>query len=66
MANVIAELRVQQLDDGNVTVAGPLVDKTFCYGMLERAKDAIREFDPSKQPSVIIPVNGGMGRIPHG
>lgn len=31
----------------NVAVRGPIHDKMLCYAMLERAKDAIREHDPS-------------------
>lgn len=30
-----------------VRVAGPVQDKMLCYGMLEMAKDAVREFKPS-------------------
>lgn len=29
--------------DGSVSVNGPINDKVICYGMLEAAKDAIRE-----------------------
>ena len=29
-----------------VEVHGPIADKVLCYGMLEMAKDAIREFKP--------------------
>lgn len=29
-----------------VEVHGPIADKVLCYGMLEMAKDAIRDFKP--------------------
>lgn len=41
------------VEDGKVAVNGPIKDKVLCYGLLEQAKDLIREFDPSKK---IIPV----------
>mgnify|MGYP001616821637 CR=1 FL=1 len=47
---------------GNVNVTGPLQDKILCYGMLERAKDAIRDYKPESQqlviPQMIPPKNG--------
>jgi hypothetical protein len=33
--------------DGSVTAAGPIDQKLMCYGMLELAKDAIRDFKPA-------------------
>jgi hypothetical protein len=36
-----------------VGVSGPIGDKTLCYGMLESAKDAIREHCAAAKPSVI-------------
>ena len=30
--------------DGKVGVGGPINDKLLCYGLLESAKDAIRDF----------------------
>jgi hypothetical protein len=37
--------------DGSVGIMGPISNKMLCYGMLEMAKDAIREF---KQPEAIV------------
>ena len=43
----------------HVRVTGPLGDKLTCYGLLELARDKIREFQP---PAIIpvaqFPVNG--------
>lgn len=46
------ELRIVVWSDGNVQVAGPVQDKIACYGALERAKDAVRAWEP---PKVILP-----------
>jgi hypothetical protein len=40
-------------------VVGPLADKVLCYGMIEAAKDIIREFKtPTIGPASAIPANG--------
>lgn len=48
---------------GQVQVAGPIDNKLLCYGILERAKDAIRDFNPAKQGIVLagnrFSLNGG-------
>lgn len=41
----------------SVNVNGPIQNRTLCYGMLERAKDAIRAFDPSKATGLVVPQN---------
>ena len=41
------------LATGQVQLQGPLHDKIICYGMLERAKDLVREFDVKKQGLVV-------------
>jgi hypothetical protein len=40
--------------EGNVSVFGPIQDKLFCYGLLEIAKDVIRDYGAKKSP-IIIP-----------
>ena len=50
---IIAELPrliITIQDDGSVGVTGPLNNKLLCYGILEAAKDAIKNY----QPSVLI------------
>ena len=57
------------LDQGRVNVNGPLGDKVFCYGLLEAAKDAIRDYQAPVASGLVIPgisippglVNGGKG-----
>jgi hypothetical protein len=44
--------------DGNVNVQGPIENKLLCYGLLEAAKDAIRNFDPARKPGLLLPRMG--------
>lgn len=49
----LVALQIILTSDGKVKVVGPLlVDKTGSYGLLEMAKDAVREFH---QPKIIKP-----------
>lgn len=52
---------------GQLQVGGPINDKILCYGLLERAKDMVRDFDATKAASspIIIAnrianLNGGV------
>jgi hypothetical protein len=45
-----------------VSVSGPIDGKTLCYGMLEAAKDAIREHC-AKQASGIIQASPQMAAV---
>lgn len=58
-------LVVEMLPDGRVTVSGPIDNKLLCYGLLESAKDAIREFQLNQkliQPVALVPRLGPNGR----
>lgn len=37
-----------------IGVEGPVNDKTLCYGMLESAKDAIREHCAKNQAGIVL------------
>lgn len=39
-----AKLTITQRADGSVYVEGPIKNLLLCYGMLECAKDAVRDF----------------------
>lgn len=41
------QLVITMTPDGQVQVSGPLQNKVLCYGMLESARDAIRDFKPN-------------------
>ena len=60
-ATDVIELLVQLLPNGSVQVTGPIGNRALCYGILEAAKDAIRNYVVPKDQPVIIPVT----RFPH-
>jgi hypothetical protein len=43
MANEVFTMTIRVHDDGTVSLSGPLDNKTLCYGLLEAAKDAVRD-----------------------
>lgn len=49
------KLVIEILPDGRLNVNGPIENKMLCYGMLELAKDAIRDH-AEKNRSMIVPV----------
>lgn len=50
-------IQIILMSDGQIKVVGPLLgDKTACYGLLELAKDAIRELHTPK----ITKPSGGL------
>jgi hypothetical protein len=57
---VLMEIVVRMDPQGNVRVDGPLGNKALCYGMLEAAKDAIREWRP---PEIVVPDGGTAGQL---
>ena len=63
------QLVIQLTPTGQVSVSGPIANRTLCYGMLEMARDAIHAYDPAKQmeqPSIVLaramPNLNGNGR----
>lgn len=44
-----------------IGVSGPINDKTLCYGMLESAKDAIREHCAKSASGIIAAPAGALG-----
>ena len=53
---------IELLPNGQIQVSGPIENKIFCYGLLEAAKDAIREHVAQKMIQVpqlsIVPNHG--------
>lgn len=39
--------------DGSLNVTGPIDDRVLCYGMLDYAKDVIREYQAQKARLVL-------------
>jgi len=57
------KLIVEFKENGSISVNGPIGDKVLAYGMLEAAKDAIREYNVAQQrlvqPATVIPFPAG-------
>lgn len=49
------QLVITLTPEGQVQVAGPLNDRVLCYGLLESARDAIREYRPPSPVEVPTP-----------
>jgi len=47
-----------KMSPSGIQVAGPIHDKILCYGLLEAARDAIREY--KVDPKRIIPIRGNI------
>lgn len=59
----VAQLTVTLLDTGAVNVTGPINNKTLCYGMLEVAKDIVRDYvAAANSPRVATPQQPGFFR----
>ena len=48
------------LGTGGVRVEGPINDRILCYGMLEVARDQIKDFDPAKAAGALQIVKAGL------
>jgi len=62
--NALAKLELGLTEDGRVEVSGPIANDMLCYGMLEKAKDAIREWNKQEQKNRSGLVVAGPGQIP--
>lgn len=40
---------------GNIAVNGPIHNKVLCYGILEAAKAAIKDFEGEKPGAIVLP-----------
>jgi len=45
------ELKIRFQSGRPVSVEGPIADRMLCYGMLEMARDAVREYNPKSVES---------------
>lgn len=54
--NIVQLVITFNRDNGEINVTGPIRDKLFCYGMMESAKDAIRDF---KESGLVTPAKDG-------
>jgi hypothetical protein len=52
--NGVVQLVISLLPGGQINVNGPVGNKILCYGMLDLAKDAIRDY-VGKSPLILVP-----------
>ncbi len=50
---VRAEMVIRYLDNGQITVTGPLGDKLLCYGLLGMAGQIVAKHE--QKPNLIVP-----------
>ena len=50
-----AQLIIVLEQDGKINVNGPIGDKLLCYGMLECAKSAIKDYVPPQGGGLVVP-----------
>ena len=51
-----AEITIRLMDNGQISLNGPLHNKMLVYGILECAKDALRELGAKQEQPLIMPV----------
>lgn len=54
-------ITITRKPNGQILVNGPLPDKLLCYGMLEQARDVVKDF--KVEPGIIA---AGVGDLPVG
>lgn len=60
----VVKLTIEMNEQGQVSVNGPIPNKVLCYGLLETARDVIKDFnDKQGQQKIIAPTNGDVFSI---
>lgn len=62
----MTELRIVMNDAGQIGVSGPIENVLVCYGLLELARDAIREHAAAAAARKIAPATGADIRALNG
>jgi hypothetical protein len=60
MAGQKVQLLIERNEAGQISVSGPITDKMLCYGLLECAHDAIKDFTDKAQQKIVAPTNGDV------
>ena len=47
-------LKIELDEQGQISISGPIHDKILCYGLLESAKDAVREHVAKEAKKTIL------------
>jgi hypothetical protein len=61
---VLAAIRISVLESGELVVQGNIDDVVFAYGMLEGAKDAIRQQASRPKSPLLLPPAARLRPIP--
>lgn len=55
-----ATITITMTPEGQINVSGAITNKVMAYGLLEAAKDAIRDFHAKQTGPHIVPVTGRL------
>ncbi len=59
------QIIISMFPNGQINVNGPIHDKILCYGLLEIARDIVKDYKPQQVivPQIVLPPNlrGGQG-----
>jgi len=63
--SIVAQLVIVLNADGTLGVNGPVENKMLVYGMLEMAKDAVRDFNKNSQKKIVeLPPGTTLRAVP--
>lgn len=60
MSKVQTQLLISMLDDNTINVQGPIGNKLLCYGLLEVAKDIVRNHVEKPASNLVIARPGSI------
>lgn len=57
------KILIELMEDGNVTINGPLENKVLCYGLLKMGEVLVTNYEAKKIiPMVMVPCGSVLGR----
>lgn len=57
------KILIELMEDGNVTINGPLENKVLCYGLLKMGEVLVTNYEAKKIiPMVMVPSGSVLGR----
>lgn len=60
---VVVDLHIQFMENGDVAINGPIANKPMCLGILDIAKKAVMDFQPTPGSPLLKPPPNGFS--PH-
>lgn len=64
---VVATVKLELLDNGQLQVHGPLENKVLCYGMAEMFKESVAKYHAGElaaKPAIVAAPAGALNRLP--